>query len=90
MAISCTGVTPLINMLIEILSSEYRANDNAMTYADAFSAVRNLQDLRRSWSVLIETGSKLGYYPQQTKTWLVVKPCASEKVESVYFKTYAS
>ena len=36
MGISCTGVTPLINMLIEILPSEYRANDNAMAYADAF------------------------------------------------------
>ena len=27
------------------------------------------------------------YYPKSTKTWLVVKPYASEKVESVFFRT---
>ena len=58
-----------------------------MDYEDDFSAVRNLQDLRRWWSVLTKIGLKFDYYPEPTKTWLVVKPCASDKVESVFLRT---
>ena len=74
-------------MLIDILSNEYSVNVNVTAYADDFSAARNLQDLRRWWGVLTEIGPKFGYYPKPTKTWLVVKPCASEKVESIFFGT---
>ena len=65
----------------------YSANVTVMAYAYDFSAAGNLQDLRRWWSILTETGPKFGYYPEPTKTWLVVEPCASEKVESVFFGT---
>ena len=74
-------------MLTDILSNEYSANVNVMGYADDFSAAGNLQDLRRWWSVLTEIGPKFGYYPEPTKTWLEVKPCASDKVKSVFFET---
>ena len=84
MAIYGIGVIPLISMLIDILSNEYSANVKVMAYADDLSAAGNLQDLRRWWSVLTEFVPKLGYYPEPTKTWLA-KPCASEKVESVFF-----
>ena len=55
-----------------------------MTYADDFSSAGNLQNLRRWWSVLTEVGPKFGRYPEPTKTWLVVKPCAWEKVEFIF------
>ena len=47
MAIYGIRVTPLINMLIDILPNEYSANINVMFYADDFSAAGNLQDVRR-------------------------------------------
>ena len=87
MAIYRIEVTPLIKMLIDILSNEYGANVNVVAYADDFSAAGNLQDLRRWWSVVTEIGPKFGCYPKPTKTWLVVKSCASEKVESVFLGT---
>ena len=80
MAIFGIGVTPLINMLIDILSNEYSANANVKAYADDFSAARNLQDLTKWLSVRTEIGPKFGYYPEPTKTSLVVKLCASEIV----------
>ena len=83
MAIFDIGITPLINMLIVILSNEYSAN--VMVYANDFSASRNLQDLRRWLNALTEIGPKFGHYFEAIKTWLVFKPCASEKVESVFF-----
>ena len=85
MVIYGIGVTPLINMFIDILSNEYSANVNVMAYADDFSAAENLKDLRKWWSVLTENSPKFGYYPEPTMTWLVVKPCASEKDESIFF-----
>ena len=65
----------------------YSAHVNVMAYAYDFSAAGNLQGLTRCWSILTEIGPKFGYYTEPTKTWLVVKPCASEKVESVVFGT---
>ena len=47
MAICGIGVTLLINMLIDILSNDYRVNVNVMVYADDFSTAGNLQYLRR-------------------------------------------
>ena len=85
MAIYGIGFTPLINMLINVLPNEHSVNVNVMAYTDDFAAAGNLQHLRRCWSVLTEIGPKFGYYPEPTKTWLVAKPCASEKVESVFF-----
>ena len=74
-------------MLIDILPNEYSANINVILYADDFSAAENLQDLRRWWSSLTEIDWKFGYYPERTKTWLVVKSSASEKIEFVFLGT---
>ena len=87
MAIYSIEVTPLINMLIVILSNEYSSNIDVMAYVDDFSAARDLQDLRRWWSVLTEIGQKFRYYHEPKNTWLVVKSCASEKFEYVFFGT---
>ena len=88
MAIYGIGVTPLINILIHILTNEYSANFNVMVYADDFSAAGDLQNLRSRWSVLTKICPKFGYYPEPTKTWSAVnKSCDSEKVESAFFRT---
>ena len=87
MAICGIRVTILINILIDILSNKYSANGNVMAYAGDFSAAGNLQDLRRWWSVLTEIGRKFSYYPEPAKTEVLVKPCASTKVKSVFFGT---
>ena len=56
------GATPLINILIDILSNECSANVNLMACADDFLAARNLEGLRRWWSVWTEIVPKFGYY----------------------------
>ena len=87
MTIYSIEVTPLINMLIDILSNEYSSNIDVMADADDFSAARDLQDLRRWQSVLTEIGQKFRYYHEPKNIWLVVKSCALEKVEYVFFGT---
>ena len=49
MTIYGIGVTPEINILIDILLNEYSVNVNVMAYTDDFSATENLKDLK-SWS----------------------------------------
>ena len=61
-------VTSLINMLIGNMSNEYSDNVNVKAYADDFSPGGNLQDLRRWWSVLTETGQKSDYHTRPTKS----------------------
>ena len=73
-------------MLIETLSNESSANVNVMAYADNFSAAENLKILRRWWGVMAEIGPTFGHYPKPTKTCLLVKSRASEKIESVFFR----
>ena len=74
-AIYGVGVTPLIIMLIRILSNEYSANVNVIAYADDFPAVGNLQDLRRWWSVSTEN-----------EIWLLSR-ANKDLVSSVFFRT---
>ena len=45
------GVTPLINMLIEVLINEYKVTVNVLAYADDFSVAGRIQDLRIWWYV---------------------------------------
>ena len=77
-AIYGVGVTPLIIMLISILSNEYSPNVNGMAYADDFPAAGNLQDLRRWWSVL-----------KETEIWLLSR-ANKDLASSVFFGTKIS
>ena len=46
MAIYGTGVLPLLNMLIDILINNYKAQVHFLAYADDFSAEGRLEDIR--------------------------------------------
>ena len=77
MAIYAIGVIPLINMLIDIVVISTESQVSVLAYVDDFSAAGKLDDLRKWWDTLTIIGSKFGYYPEPTKTWLVIKPYAS-------------
>ena len=42
-------------------------------YADDLAGVGKLESLKRWWQNLIDFGPKLGYYPEPSKSWLIVK-----------------
>ena len=51
MAIYGIGVTPLINMLIDILANYYSTCVNVLAYADDFSAAGKLSNLKKWWNI---------------------------------------
>ena len=72
MAIYAIGTTPLIMMMIELVTT--RCDDiKIVAFADDFSAAGKLTFLLQWWKTLIEIGSKFGYYPEPKKSWPITK-----------------
>ena len=71
------GVTPLVKLLAEIICCQ-------IWYADDAGAGGILQDLKKWWDKLNIHGPQLGYFPEATKTWLVVKPQFKSKAEEIF------
>ena len=53
---------------------------------DAVTGAR-IQHLRQWWEVLKTVGSQYGYYPNEVKTYLVVKPGKDEEARDVFCVT---
>ena len=87
MAIYGIGVTPLINMLIDIVVTSKDSQVSVLAYADDFSAAGKLDDLRKWWDTLTIIDPKFGYYPEPTKTWLLVKPYPPQRTNKTFSGT---
>ena len=87
MAIYGIGVTPLINMLIDIVVTSTDSQVSVLAYADDFSAAGKLDDLRKWWDTLTIIDPKFGYYPEPTKTWLLVKPYPPQRTNKTFSGT---
>ena len=72
MAICALGITPLIMMMVELVST--KCDDIKMVaFADDFSAAGKLKSLLQWWTTLLEVGPKFGYFPEPAKSWLITK-----------------
>ena len=86
MAIYGIGVTPLINMLIDIVVTSAESQVRVLAYTDDFSAPGKLDDIRKWWDTLTILRPKFVYYPEPTKTWLAIKPYASQQTNEIFSK----
>ncbi|XP_057316854.1 uncharacterized protein LOC130657880 [Hydractinia symbiolongicarpus] len=80
MAIYALGIRPLLELLI-IHEVKHAA------YADDISAGGELARLKNWWQMLIEKGPLIGYYPEASKSWLIVK-ADKEELASEVFKSF--
>ena len=72
MAIYAIGITPLIMMMIELVTIR-RGDIKMVAFADDFSAAGKLASLLQWWTTLLEIGPKFGYYCEPKKSWLITK-----------------
>ena len=69
MAMYGLGTVPLIRKL--------EGHCKQVWYADDSAAVGSAEGLRRWWDILVTEGPKYGYFPNPSKTWLILKGNAS-------------
>jgi hypothetical protein len=74
------GITPLITILATI-------NCAQIWYADDAGATGTFEKLKEWWDTLNENGPKLGYFPEPSKSWLVVKPTLEHKAKQIFAGT---
>lgn len=70
MAIYALGVTPMLNILLLRIGNQH---NRMVAFADDITAAGTLEALKQWWDHLLEIGPSYGYFPQPTKSWLIVK-----------------
>jgi hypothetical protein len=68
MAIYAMGSAPLLNKL-----KTNSIGSTQIAYADDLTSAGKIQGLRQWWDQVVIEGPKYGYYPEPSKTWLIVK-----------------
>ena len=76
MAMYAIGIHPLIRKLDGIADQVWYADDSA--------AGSSLENIRKWWDVLVEIGPLYGYYPNGSKTHILVKPTLLDKAKEVF------
>ena len=80
MTIYAIGITPMLDMLVAMQND----HNKMVGFADDVTASGNLEALRRWWEALMQIGPNYGYYPQPTKSWLIVKENKLEEAVWVF------
>ena len=83
MAMYAIVITPLIHRL------EDRVNKQVW-FADDATAGGNLDRLKTWWDRISEIGPDYGYYPNSSKTWLIVKDSNLEEAKTLFQGTGVS
>ena len=71
-------------MVLEITSNSSDDVAKMVAYADDFTAGGTIESLKYWWDTLCKLGPKFGYYPQASKTWLIVKDAYVKKSNEIF------
>ena len=86
MVIYAIAIIPLILMLVEI-----RMQDNNHTktaaYADDLTVVGPIDQIRIWWNTLCRMDTKFGYFPEGSKSWIIVRENAKERAQTIFHNT---
>ena len=81
MVIFATGITPKFNILLAAMHNDHSKMEG---FADDVTASGNLEVVRKWWETLMQIGPNHGFYPQPTKSWLVVKENRPEEAVWIF------
>ena len=86
MIIYAIAIVPLILMLVEI-----RIQDNNHTktaaYADDLTVAGPIDQIIIWWNALCRLGPKFGYFPEASKSWIIVRENAKEHAQTIFDNT---
>ena len=72
MAMYAIGIVPLLQQ--SLLDTKTDKNLKKIAFADDFTGVGTIPNLRMWYDLIKSHGPNIGYYPEPTKSWLIVKP----------------
>ncbi len=72
----CTPLVPLITRMSSVNLTRQ------VCYADDSTTGGSIEDLCQWWSVLTNIGPQYGYYPNPSKTWLLIKENSFDRATS--------
>jgi len=84
MPVYAVGITPLLPVHANVSLNK---NTKQIAFADDLLGAGKLISLREYWNRLFADGPRLGYYPNASKTWLVVKPEVYELAKEIFADT---
>ena len=70
MAVYAIGITPLLDIMLSTIAE---IHDQMAAFADDVTSVGKLLSLKKWWVEITSIGPHFGYFPQPTKSWLIVK-----------------
>ena len=74
-------------MLVDTVSNIPNNKMASLAYANDLSAVGRISELKVWWDNLIKLGPKFGYYPQPSKSWLIVKEHQEYQAKATFINT---
>ena len=80
MPIYAIGITPLLDMIKDDTSRSV----THVAFADDLAGAGSLECLRKWWDNINKLGPLIGYYPKETKSWIVVKADKIEKAGDIF------
>ena len=78
-----------IPLIVKTVRNMEESNENAKAagYADDLFGAGSIQGLKQLWQYIKSEGPKYGYYQQEMKTWLIVKPEFVSEAKRIFCDT---
>ena len=86
MAVYAIAVIPMILMIVDI-TSKIDGSTKTAAYTDDVTAAGKIIQLKNWWKTLCILGPKFGYYPEASKSWLLVKEKVKQRAFTVFKDT---
>ena len=84
MVVCAIAKISLILMTLEITESYSEDISKAAAYVDDLIAASCIPGLKYWWNQLSELGPKFRYFPQASKSWLIIKPGVEGKAKTIF------
>ena len=86
MVIYAIAVIPLILMLLEIRMQENN-HTKTVAYADDLTVAGPIDQIKIWWNMLYTLVPKFGYFPEGSKSYIIVRKNAKERAQTIFDNT---
>ena len=86
MLIYAIAIIPLLLRAVSQIEENHE-NAKAVAFADDITGAGKISGLKVLWDFIYQHGPEYGYYPQPTKTWLIVKSEFQSEAERIFIGT---